>query len=267
MNDNYNNTGSNENNSNQQNLGNSSNTPQNQAPQRQVPPQNQQPPYQNNFQNPPQYRYTNNYGQQFNAKKTGVSTGGLVAITLCAITAISIIIIVTIFSGLAFIGIIEKNIESDLAFEDSYFEEAADKTDGFYGKVFTLCDGSSLYLNDNGTYIWYKNKNIKNDNYFEGTFDVTAGDNAADTIVNELSSYGVTIDELNSFYEMNEGSGYIQENLICIVMTCETRIVNKVDVSEGNDTVAYMGFYNGDDYTLANMGTGTYLTVKSVGDQ
>jgi len=267
MNDNYNNTESNENNSNQQNLGHSSNTPQNQALQHQVPSQNQQPPYQNNFQNPQQFGYNNNYGRQFNAKKKGMSTGGLVAIVLCAISSISIIIILTIFLGLAFIGIIAENIDSNVVFNNSFFEEAVDVTDGFYGKVFTLGDSSTLYLNDDGTYIWYKNNNIKNDNYFEGTFDVTAGDNAADTIVNELDSYGVTIEELNNFYGMNEGSGYIQENLICIVMTCETRIVNKVDVSEGNDTVAYMGFYNGDEYTLANMGTGTYMTVKSVGDQ
>ena len=292
MNDNNNNTGFDHNNSNQQDLGQQ--PQQNQPPQQnqsqqqyqqpqqnqhqqqyqqpqqnQQPFQNQQPPYQNTTQNQQQYGYTNNYGYPYNysqpqnMKKKGISTRGIVAIIFGAFIGFILLII----STLVFWGIIEKNIESYSEYSDSSLDGADNKTAGFYGKVFTFSDGSTLYFNYNGTYLWYKDKNVTNDNYFEGTYVVDSGADASDKITNEFSSYGVTNEELERLYLMNEGSEFTQDNLICIVMTSQKRIINKVDVLKEDDVVPYMGFYDGESYSLANMESGNDLTITSVENQ
>ena len=216
-----------------------------------------------NNQNPQQYGYFNNNGQPLNPKKKGISTGGIVAIVIGAVTSIALLFI----SSLILVGFLAKNIESYIVSYDNLSEGTTSKTDAFYGKVFTFSDDSTLYLNDNGTYLWYKDNNIKSDNYFEGTFVVASGDAAENMIINDLSSYGVTNKELQEFYTRNEGTEFSQEHLVCIVMTCTKRIMNKTNVLKANDVVPYMGFYNEESYSLANMKSGEFLTVTSVEDQ
>ena len=104
-------------------------------------------------------------------------------------------------------------------------------------------------------------------NYFEGTFVVASGVAAENMIINDLSSYGVTNKELQEFYSRNEGTEFSQEHLVCIVMTSTKRIINKTNVLKANDVVPYMGFYNEESYSLANMKSGEFLTVTSVEDQ
>lgn len=145
--------------------------------------------------------------------------------------------------------------------------ELTKKDDRFYGKIFTMGDSSVLYLNADGTYSWYKDDSIKTDNYFEGTFVVDAGRVAEDKLVNELSSYGITKDELASYYVRNLGSQYNKANLICLVMTCKKRIVNNVDETKENDQIPYYGFCTADKYDIANMMTGNYLRIKNVKNQ
>ena len=216
-----------------------------------------------NNQNPQQYGYFNNNGQPLNPKKKGISTGGIVAIVIGAVTSIALLFI----SSLILVGFLAKNIESYVESYYSLSEGIVSKPDGFYGKIFTFIDDSTLYLNDNGTYLWYKDNNIKNDNYFEGTFVVASGVAAENMIINDLSSYGVTNKELQEFYSRNEGTEFSQEHLVCIVMTSTKRIINKTNVLKANDVVPYMGFYNEESYSLANMKSGEFLTVTSVEDQ
>jgi len=216
-----------------------------------------------NNQNPQQYGYFNNNGQPLNPKKKGISTGGIVAIVIGAVTSIALLFI----SSLILVGFLAKNIESYVESYYSLSEGIVSKPDGFYGKIFTFIDDSTLYLNDNGTYLWYKDNNIKNDNYFEGTFVVASGVAAENMIINDLSSYGVTNKELQEFYSRNEGTEFSQEHLVCIVMTSTKRIINKPNVLIANDVVPYMGFYNEESYSLANMKSGEFLTVTSVEDQ
>ena len=216
-----------------------------------------------NNQNPQQYGYFNNNGQPLNQKKKEISTGGIVAIVIGAVTSIALLFI----SSLILVGFVAKNIESYVESYYSLSEGIVSKPDGFYGKIFTFIDDSTLYLNDNGTYLWYKDNNIKNDNYFEGTFVVASGVAAENMIINDLSSYGVTNKELQEFYSRNEGTEFSQEHLVCIVMTSTKRIINKTNVLKANDVVPYMGFYNEESYSLANMKSGEFLTVTSVEDQ
>jgi len=213
-----------------------------------------------------QLGYPINYGQPLNTKKKGMSTGNIVGIVI-GIVCICINIILTFILSLAAIGILLKNIDTSAVYNDSVSEDSGTKTDSIYGKIITFGDGSTLYFNKDGTYSWYKDDFVKDDNYFEGTFVAVSGVDAKVKIVNELSSYGITADELEQFCEANEDNGYTQDNLICIVMTCSKRIVDKKDVTKANDTISYMGFYDGENYTLANMDTRTYLTIESVEDQ
>ena len=112
-----------------------------------------------NNQNPQQYGYFNNNGQPLNPKKKGISTGGIVAIVIGAVTSIALLFI----SSLILVGFLAKNIESYVESYYSLSEGIVSKPDGFYGKIFTFIDDSTLYLNDNGTYLWYKDNNIKNE--------------------------------------------------------------------------------------------------------
>lgn len=121
-------------------------------------------------------------------------------------------------------------------------------TDGYHIKV--ICDEiyiTEKVLNMVFEKIWYERKE------------------AEDYIINDLSEYGIEQDELNEFYQRNSNDGfYSKENLFCIAMDCDYRLVDGEESTEGPSMTPYYGFSDGTSYDLANMNTGNYLTVTSV---
>ncbi len=145
---------------------------------------------------------------------------------------------------------------------DSKSEEAGDI---FSDRVYHMNDDSALYLYDDGTYYWYQNNEVKNDNYYTGTFKVYNAGAAEDHIVNDLSEYGIEKEELQEIYQRNsESKLYAKENFYCLVMNCNLRFVDGEENTDGVTETPYFGFSDGKDYDLANMNTGNYLQINDI---
>lgn len=131
-------------------------------------------------------------------------------------------------------------------------------------RLFQMNDDSALYLYNDGTYLWYQNDAVKDDNYFSGTFEVYSADAAEDYLENDLSEYGITKEKLHDYYQRNsEDKFFEKENLCCLVMKCNLRYINGEEIDDGS-TIPYFGFSDGKNYDLANMNTGNYLKIKNV---
>lgn len=72
-------------------------------------------------------------------------------------------------------------------------------------------DNSELIFDKENT-KWYKVKNVYNDNYFTGTFKFYMGESALEYLTQDLQSYGVTENDINTM--INGNSQYSKENFI-----------------------------------------------------
>lgn len=135
---------------------------------------------------------------------------------------------------------------------DGAAEEDAENP--FGGNSYALGDGSVVYFEENGNFIWYDDDAVHEDNYAMGTYDVYRAELAESYIVTYLGEYGVTEDELADLYQSNAGAeGSAEENFTCLVLHNESVIRDgEEQVTEPYDT-NYMGFYTGDSYDAVDM--------------
>ncbi len=129
-----------------------------------------------------------------------------------------------------------------------------DEENPFGGNAYALTDGSVVYFEENGDFIWYDDDAVHEDNYAMGTYDVYRAELAESYIVTYLGEYGVTEDELADLYQSNAGDeGSAEENFTCLVLHNESVIRDgEEQVTEPYDT-NYMGFYTGDSYDAVDM--------------
>lgn len=124
----------------------------------------------------------------------------------------------------------------------------------FGGNSYAPGDGSAVYFEENGNFIWYDDDAVREDNYAMGTYDVYRAELAESYIVTYLGEYGVTEDELADLYQGNAGGGAsAPEDFTCLVFHYESVIwEGEEQVTEPYDR-NYMGFYVNDCYDAVDM--------------
>ena len=131
------------------------------------------------------------------------------------------------------------------------------------GNTSWLFDDDSEIKFGSVTYNWYRDENVYDDNYYTGTYKYYIGEEAVDFITTDLSSYGVTRDELERIFEASES--YNKENFIVLVLSKTGAYINGSYQTSVMDT-PYYGFIlkDGTYLDIANMNTASYtsLTLK-----
>lgn len=137
--------------------------------------------------------------------------------------------------------------------------------DVFSGRILTMSDGSALYLQMDGTYSWYQDDSVQDDNYYAGSYKVYNANAAEYYIVNDLSKYGIEEDELDEFFKINsDDKYYTKDNLYCVAINCNYRLVDGEENTNEDSLTPYYGFSDGTIYDMVNMNTGNYLTIEGV---
>lgn len=89
---------------------------------------------------------------------------------------------------------LEPQILEDLIMS---FEFTLCSQDEISGYTFVRPDnGSEFVFNDDGSVQYYKNENVHEDNYFDGTYEVLRGQEAIDELI-AMTEYGYTQEELD----------------------------------------------------------------------
>jgi hypothetical protein len=120
--------------------------------------------------------------------------------------------------------------------------------------------GSYLVLESSKRFKYYRSKDELDDYYYSGTYEFYSGQEAIDYVVNDLSQYGVTRDEIDDLIERNEK--YRVSNFVCMVIHNEEQIVDGEDIMEEDVMTPYYGFYlkdgSNEGLDIANMNVGGY---------
>lgn len=207
--------------------------------------------------------------------KMGMAIAGVITSSFGIVFGIAMLIYAVMMFGFMsenMDAILESDIEEIYDYEDLYgyyeddFEDdtddnaVVDEGDPFAGNVFEASDGSAIYFEADGTFIWYQDDSDHEDYYFVGTYDCYQAEFAESYIVTYLGEYGVTEDELDGFYDRNGDSElYTDENFTCLVLH------NESSICEGEEQITtpydtnYMGFYLDGYYDAANMASGNYV--------
>ena len=129
----------------------------------------------------------------------------------------------------------------------------------------SFLNGTTWYASDNSEMIfgedrlyWYKSPYDHNDNYYSGKYKFYIGKEAVDYITNDLSSFGVTKDELDSLFKRN--SQYDESNFVVIDINYDKFIRDKEVQKIPKPEVPLYGFIlkNNTYLDVANMVTGSY---------
>lgn len=123
-------------------------------------------------------------------------------------------------------------------------------------------DGSLLVCETNLTFKYYQSGEDLTDNYYKGTYQFFVGEDAVKFITEDLSSYGITEEEIQGVFQRNEA--YELSNFVCLVLYNEACIINGQDTFQEMVTTPYYGFYLKDENDIyldvANMNSGNYHT-------
>lgn len=191
---------------------------------------------------------------QQSAKKRNV--GLIVVVTATVLVSICLICVGVVID----LRISEQEIDSGMATtsETAIYDE-------FAGKSYQASDGSVIYFEEDGGFIWYQDDSNHSDNYYSGTFNVYLAGKAEDYIVNELSDYGVTREELASYYERNaESEFFAKEHFCCLVLHTQELMIGGENQADEPYDKNYMGFYSDGYYDAANMASGQYAYFTRV---
>ena len=118
---------------------------------------------------------------------------------------------------------------------------------------------SYLVPESDGTFKYYKDKGVYDNYYYEGHYEYYSGEEAYRYVTENLSSYGVTKEELDQIIAMNPQ--YTKENLVCFVLYNEKCWIDGENTLEGQGTVTspYYGCYiEGQGLDVANMNMAEY---------
>lgn len=116
------------------------------------------------------------------------------------------------------------------------------------------------------SFTYYQSYLDTSDNYYSGTYQIFAGDDAFEYITEDISELGVEKSEIRQMINMNEE--YEMENLLCICLDYEELIVGGEKQDRDPWTIHYFGFYltpeeDGKTYNVldvCNMEAASYVT-------
>lgn len=106
-------------------------------------------------------------------------------------------------------------------------------------------DNSLLELNSNGSFKYYKNKDVLNDYYYEGTYEVYTGTKLKNWLYN-----GGTLSETykNTFDNLTEDQW---NQMYMVTLNNSKQIVNGQNALENPNTAYYVGTYDDSSKTLS----------------
>ena len=119
-------------------------------------------------------------------------------------------------------------------------------------------DNSYWVFNEDGTFYWYKDKGVTDDNYFGGSYKSYSGEAVFDSI-GDVDPYlaGITQEELLKGF--NNADDYKVEDSLYIDTTYNTYLLDGVEKLSQETKNSYYGFLSEDGKTLSivNMSTGS----------
>ena len=149
--------------------------------------------------------------------------------------------------------------------QDSTGEIVAEFTDDIFKNAKWVEQHSNSYLvpNSDGTFTYYKDKDVQDNYYYTGHYDLYTGQAAYDYVTSnpDMASYGVTAEEMDGVFAKNEI--YDMKNFVCLVLHNEQQIIDGENaITESVDT-PYFGFYRvegtgEESLDIANMNVSEY---------
>ena len=138
-------------------------------------------------------------------------------------------------------------------------EEAKVEKDILAGTAWNSDNDNSYWVfNEDGTFYWYKDKGVTDDNYFGGTYKSYSGEAVFDSI-GDVDPYlaGITQEELLKGF--NNADDYKLEDSLYIDTTYNTYRLDGVEKLSQETKNSYYGFLAEDGKTLSivNMSTGS----------
>lgn len=132
------------------------------------------------------------------------------------------------------------------------------------GSEFMVPGGSKIVLNEDGTYFWYENPAVTDDNYFAGKYMYFTGAEARKYLINDLPSYKLTDTTLDGFFDKTDKEKYYTtDKEMVIVMSNTESMINgqKLNVTPAH----YFGYFDGQYYdavSLENQSRATFIKTK-----
>ena len=199
--------------------------------------------YPQQFNGNPQPGYWSNPQNQGSKSHVGLIIGIVVGVIVLFFV---ICIIVRVFSGIS-------GASSDI-----------NKSKFCDNKWVEYYSNSYLVPKSDGTFKYYKDKTDLTDYYYTGHYKLYVGDEGIDYVVNDLSEYGVTRDEIQGLIDRNDK--YKKGNFVCLVLDNEECIIDGENTATSTVTTPYYGFYvkeNGEEgFDIANMNSATYYLFQ-----
>ena len=138
-------------------------------------------------------------------------------------------------------------------------EEAKVEKDILAGTAWNSDNDNSYWVfNEDGTFYWYKDKGVTDDNYCGGSYKSYSGEAVFDSI-GDVDPYlaGITQEELLKGF--NNADDYKVEDSLYIDTTYNTYLLDGVEKLSQETKNSYYGFLSEDGKTLSivNMSTGS----------
>ena len=122
--------------------------------------------------------------------------------------------------------------------------EAEKSGDYLSGNKWESSDGTMLALYDDNTFKWFKSSANREDNYYVGTYEVMAGQDAINHLSNE---YG--LDENGQKSTLTQFSVSLDEYYV-LILNNDQRITDGENTLEEPVSFTYYGYYRPDYETL-----------------
>ena len=119
------------------------------------------------------------------------------------------------------------------------------------GYVWTARDGAELNLAADGTFIWYMDPAVHEDNYIQGTYQVFFDEDARAKLTGDLAAYGITSDEIDDVLSDDLYYNNGEARLMCMVLNNDTVIMDGVQVGNIVPVSPTVGTYVSHDGTEA----------------
>ena len=138
-------------------------------------------------------------------------------------------------------------------------EEAKVEKDILAGTAWNSDNDNSYWVfNEDGTFYWYKDKGVTDDNYFGGSYKSYSGEAVFDSI-GDVDPYWAVITQEELLKGFNNADDYKVDDSLYIDTTYNTYLLDGVEKLSQETKNSYYGFLSEDGKTLSivNMSTGS----------
>lgn len=192
------------------------------------------------------------------------------------VTNVVISILITIFTLCLSFGLLGTIFDTIDNYDDNnstsiieQFEQNTNPID-ISGKSFYDTDKSFITFEEDGTFSWYKEKDIQNDNYYKGTYTAYYGADAEKYLQSLTFSESELAYDFSNLNKIYGNADYQTKNNLIVFILDHTEIIvdgeNQLDNAQ--PTTKYFGFVMDDNVHLdmAHMATGSYHTFELAED-